>query len=59
MFVLDTNTLIYFFKGPGNIFEHLLSQSSKDNSVLANVLIKLEEATAKSNSFRKRITQLA
>ena len=28
MFVLDTNTLIYFFKGQGNVVQHLFGVGS-------------------------------
>ncbi|ALO45533.1 hypothetical protein PS2015_861 [Pseudohongiella spirulinae] len=38
MFILDTNTLIYFFKGMGNVAERLLKVSPKDISIPAIVV---------------------
>jgi tRNA(fMet)-specific endonuclease VapC len=58
MYVLDTNTLIYFFKGMGNIPEKLLSTSPKEISIPSIVLFELEVGIAKSNLPEKRQTQL-
>lgn len=58
MFVLDTNTLIYFFKGMGAVAENLLSVSPKDVGIPAIVLFELEYGIAKSTSPRKRAKQL-
>lgn len=58
MYVLDTNTLIYFFKGIGNVAENLLSKSPKDIGVPAIVLFELEVGIKKSRSPQKRIKQL-
>jgi len=58
MYVLDTNTLIYFFKGLGNVAKNLLAISPKDIGVPAIVLYELEVGIKKSNSPRKRIKQL-
>jgi len=33
MYLLDTNTLIYFFKGMGNVADILLAKSPKDISM--------------------------
>jgi tRNA(fMet)-specific endonuclease VapC len=58
MYVLDTNTLIYFFKGLGNVAKNLLANSPKDIGVPAIVLYELEVGLKKSNSPRKRRKQL-
>jgi tRNA(fMet)-specific endonuclease VapC len=58
MYVLDTNTLIYFFKGVGNVADHLLSTSPKDIGIPAIVLYELEYGIARSTSPRKRTRQL-
>lgn len=58
MYVLDTNTLIYFFKGLGNVSQNLLAKSPKDIGVPTIVLYELEVGIKKSTSPRKRIKQL-
>ena len=58
MYILDTNTLIYFFKGMGNIAEKLLAISPKDIGIPSVVLYELEYGIAKSTSPGKRIRQL-
>ena len=58
MYVLDTNTLIYFFKGIGNVAENLLSVSPREIGIPSIVLFELEYGIAKSTSPRKRIKQL-
>lgn len=58
MYLLDTNTLIYFFKGMGNVAETLLSKSPKDISIPSIALYELEVGIAKSNSPKKRKKQL-
>jgi tRNA(fMet)-specific endonuclease VapC len=58
MYVLDTNILIYFFKGIGNVAGNLLSKSPKDIGVPAIVLFELEVGIKKSRSPQKRIKQL-
>jgi tRNA(fMet)-specific endonuclease VapC len=58
MFVLDTNTVIYFFKGSGNVPQNLLSKSPKDIGIPTIVLFELEVGIAKSRSPSKRIKQL-
>ena len=59
MYVLDTNTLIYFFKGQGKVVENLLSTSPKEIAIPSIVLYELEFGIAKSTSPEKRTTQLA
>lgn len=58
MVVLDTNTLIYFFKGMGNISEKLLSTPPQDIAIPAIVLYELKVGIKKSSSPRKRQEQL-
>ena len=57
-YLLDTNTLIYFFKGVGNISNRLLSIAPNEIGIPAIVLYELEVGIAKSSSPRKRISQL-
>ncbi len=58
MYVLDTNTLIYFFKGMGRVSEKLLSISPRDIAIPSIVLYELELGIAKSSSPKKRQAQL-
>ena len=58
MYLLDTNTLIYFFKGFGNVAEMLFSKSPKDIAISTITLYELEVGIAKSNNSRKRKKQL-
>lgn len=57
-FVLDTNTLIYFFKGQGRVAEHLLGASPKEIGIPSVVLYELELGIARSSQPRKRRGQL-
>lgn len=58
MWVLDTNTLIYFFKGMGRVPEKLLSTAPSDIAIPAIVLYELEVGIAKSSAPHKRRQQL-
>lgn len=58
MYVLDTNTLIYFFKGIGNISHHLLDKAPNTINIPSIVLFELEVGIAKSTSPNKRRQQL-
>jgi len=58
MYVLDTNTLIYFFKGMGNVNRRMLSVSPKDIGIPSVVVYELEYGIAKSTSPKKRQKQL-
>ena len=58
MYVLDTNILIYFFKGLGNVKQNLLAKPPKDIGVPAIVFYELEVGIKKSESPGKRIKQL-
>ena len=58
MYLLDTNTLIYFFKGFGNVAEMLFSKSPKDIAISTITLYELKVGIAKSNNPLKRKKQL-
>ncbi len=58
MYVLDTNILIYFFKGMGNVSKKLLSVSPKDIGVPVIVIYELEYGIHKSSFPEKRQQQL-
>lgn len=58
MYVTDTNTLIYFFKGSGNVSQKLLSIPPKEIGIPSIVLYELEVGIAKSKAPRKRLKQL-
>jgi tRNA(fMet)-specific endonuclease VapC len=57
-FVLDTNTLIYFFRGDGRVAERLLSTSPAHVAIPTVVLYELETGIAKSSDAAKRRGQL-
>jgi tRNA(fMet)-specific endonuclease VapC len=59
VYILDTNTLINFFKGKGSVADNLLAVSPKDIGIPAVVLYELEYGIAKSISPKKRTKQLA
>ena len=50
MYVLDTNTLIYFFKGLGAVAKNLLAKTPKEIAIPSIVLFELEVGIAKSSS---------
>ena len=58
MYVLDTNTLIYFFKGIGRVADTLLATPPQEVAVPTIVLYELEAGIAKSAESTKRRTQL-
>ncbi|MBI5895891.1 MAG: type II toxin-antitoxin system VapC family toxin [Desulfobacterales bacterium] len=58
MYILDTNTLIYFFKGIGNISKHLLAQEPTNIGIPSVVLFEIESGIAKSISPEKRLRQM-
>jgi tRNA(fMet)-specific endonuclease VapC len=57
-YCLDTNTLIYFFKGLGDVSNRLLATPPGEIAIPAVVLYELEVGIGKSSSPRKRTTQL-
>ena len=58
MFALDTNTLIYFFKGQGGVAKQLLAQQPQHIAIPAIVRFELEVGVLKSNAPQKRQQQL-
>lgn len=58
MYLLDTNTLIYFFKGIGDVANILLSKAPKDIFIPSIALYELEVGIAKSTKPKKRRKQL-
>ena len=58
MFILDTNTLIYFFKGMGGVSERLLATPPSEIGIPTIVVYELEVGIAKSGSPSKRRAQL-
>ena len=57
-YLLDTNTLIFYFKGMGNVAGRLLTTPPAEIALSAIVLFELELGIAKSIAPRKRKTQL-
>ena len=57
-FALDTNTLIFFFKGIGQVSEHLLNTPPLNIAIPAVVLYELEVGIAKSSSSDRRREEL-
>ncbi len=58
MYVLDTNSVIYFFKGMGQVAERLLSTPPREVALPAVVLYELELGLAKSSSPERRRSQV-
>ena len=58
-YILDTNTLIYFFKGLGRVSDRLLSISPNEIGIPTVVLYELEVGIGKSSTPKKRKAQLA
>jgi tRNA(fMet)-specific endonuclease VapC len=51
---LDTNTVIYFFKGMGRVAEHLGKEAPRDIAIPAVALYELEAGIARSSRPRQR-----
>ncbi len=58
MFVVDTNTLVYFFRGQGRVAERLLSTPPSALIVPSVVQFELETGVRKSSSPEQRRAQL-
>ena len=58
MYLLDTNTIVYFFKGSGNVAKVLFSKYPKDIAVSTITLYELEVGIAKLNNPEQRNKQL-
>lgn len=59
MYVLDTNTLVYFFKGHGGVAAKLLDTSPTQVAVPSVVVYELETRIQKSAQPEKRTRQLS
>lgn len=57
-YLLDTNTVIYFFKGMGRVADNLLKTAPKDICIPTVVLYELEVSLEKSHAPTKRRKQL-
>ena len=57
MFLLDTNTLIYFFKGQGKVAEHLFAVVPGEVAISSVSLYEIEVGIAKSAQPAKRRRQ--
>jgi tRNA(fMet)-specific endonuclease VapC len=57
-YILDTNTLNYFFKGQGKVADHLLATPPDEIGIPAIGLYELEVEIAKSKFPQKRKAQL-
>ena len=58
MFVLDTNTLIYFFKDMGRVRENMRAAKPEEICIPTVVLYELRVGLAKSASPQQRIQKL-
>ena len=58
MYVLDTNTLIYYFKGQGRVAQNLVNVSAQEISIPTIVLFELQVGIAKSTLPAKRNQQI-
>lgn len=58
MFALDTNTIVYFFRGDGRVEERLLATSPSEVAIPAVVVYELEAGIARLTQPAKRRTQL-
>lgn len=58
MYALDTNTVIYFFKGMGAVMGKLLSIPPSSVAIPAVVLFELENGIAQSSQPGRRRAQL-
>ena len=58
MYVLDTNIVIYFFKGMGGVAEEIFSKSPEEIFISAITLHELEVGVAKSDNSPKTKTEL-
>ncbi|MDM9580708.1 type II toxin-antitoxin system VapC family toxin [Nostoc sp. GT001] len=58
MYVLDTNTLIYYFKGQGQVAHNFVSISAEEISIPTIVVFELQVGIEKSTSPAKRTQQL-
>jgi tRNA(fMet)-specific endonuclease VapC len=57
-YILDTNTLIYFFKGIGNVSAQFLATKPQDIGIPSIVIFELEVGIGQSTYPKKRRIQL-
>ena len=57
-YLLDTNTLIYFFKYQGRVAQYLLACDTTEIALSSIVYYELKVGIAKSNAPQKRLAQL-
>jgi tRNA(fMet)-specific endonuclease VapC len=57
MFLLDTNTVIYFFKGQGKVAERLLAVAAGEVAISSVSLYEIEVGITKSSEPAKRRRQ--
>ena len=57
-YMLDTNIMIYFFKGTGNVSNRFLATRPNEIGIPTIVIFELEVGIAKSKFPRKRRAQL-
>ena len=57
-YALDTNTLIYFFKGHGEVARHLLATAPANVTIPAVVVYEVQTGIAKSTNPNKRREQM-
>ena len=58
MFVLDTNTVIYFFRGEGQVGEHLLATPPADVAIPSVALYELEVGARGAQNAATRLMKL-
>ena len=58
MYVLDTNSVVFFFKGEGRVGERLLERKPTEVALPAIVLYELEVGALRSNAPARRRQQL-
>jgi tRNA(fMet)-specific endonuclease VapC len=58
MYILDTNTLIYYFKGQGQVAQNIANVFPQEIGISTIVLFELQVGIAKSTSPAKRTQQL-
>lgn len=58
-YLLDTNTVIYFFKGAGHVADNMFKHSPKEIYIPSIVLFELQVGINKSKSPEKRKEQLS
>jgi tRNA(fMet)-specific endonuclease VapC len=58
VYLLDTNTVIYFFKGLGDVAKNMFERSPQEIFISSIVIYELEVGIAKSSDSKKREEQL-